>query len=241
MEAAQCGAHAEEVEQALLCITCLTLFSSQGMLGRWLLLSTGHNSLAPVLSCNAGAAAVLEKYVAFLGAGLRWQHTLARMKQASLGEQGCSLSHKATFHIREVSTQVTPKEQRTDKTYQNCFLPLAKQKLSKDTMTCRTQALKIRHYVGSFCSELSYLFVVLTGTSRSSMCSKGMLKQRQHPYLRCPDCADKPHLLKQLLSSDSSVRKVLRPVQHSVIHTAGPDSRDSGEKGSLVNNNPGCQ
>ena len=152
------------------------------------------------------------------------------------------MSHNATFHMREVSTQVTPKEQRTDKTYQNCFLPLAKQKLSKDTMTCRTQALKIRHCAEGFCSELSFLFVVLTGTSRSSMCSKGMLKRRQHPYLRCPDCADKPHLqLKQLLSSESSVRKLNRPVQHSVIHTASLGKRESGEKGSLVNNNPGCK
>ena len=113
----------------------------------------------------------LGKVCGLFGAGLRWQHTLARMKQASLGEQGCSLSHNATFHMREVSTQVTPKEQRTDKTYQNCFLPLAKQKLSKDTMTCRTQALKIRHCAEGFCSELSFLFVVLP-ERRAALCAQ---------------------------------------------------------------------
>ena len=62
--------------------------------------------------------------------------TLARMKQASCGEQGCSLSHRATVHMRLANIHVMPREQTTERAYQNCFWPLARQKLWKDVMTC---------------------------------------------------------------------------------------------------------
>ena len=66
--------------------------------------------------------------------------TLARTKQASFGEQGCSLSHKATVHMRLAKIHVMPREQSTDRAYQNCFWPLARQKPWKDTMTCTITA-----------------------------------------------------------------------------------------------------
>ena len=61
------------------------------------------------------------------------------MKQAFFGEQGCSLRRNATVYMRLANTHVIPREQSTDRAYQNCFWPLAWQKLWNDTMTCTQQ------------------------------------------------------------------------------------------------------
>ena len=42
------------------------------------------------------------------------------------------------------NTHVMPREQSTDRAYQKCFWPLARQKLWKDTMTCSPIAHRLR-------------------------------------------------------------------------------------------------
>lgn len=54
------------------------------------------------------------------------------------------MSQRATVHMCLANTHVTPREQSTDRAYQNCFWPLARQKLWKDTMTCSPIAHGLR-------------------------------------------------------------------------------------------------